>query len=91
MEYYNYCVNSIKYKTKAIKQLSKLPKNDSKKIVLACSDLANMPNCRNVKALVNQQDEYRLRVGNYRVLFDFDGVVRIIHIEEVKKRDESTY
>ena len=34
---------------------------------------------------------YRLRVGNYRVFFDFDGAVRIVSIEEVKKRDERTY
>jgi len=33
----------------------------------------------------------RLRVGNYRVLFDWDGGVRIVNIEEVRKRDEHTY
>jgi len=33
----------------------------------------------------------RLRVGNYRVFFDFDGAVRIVSIEEVRKRDERTY
>jgi mRNA-degrading endonuclease RelE of RelBE toxin-antitoxin system len=32
-----------------------------------------------------------LRVGNYRVFFEFDGGVQIIYIEEVKKRNESTY
>jgi len=30
-------------------------------------------------------------VGNYRVFFEFDGAVRIVSIEEVKKRDERTY
>ena len=33
----------------------------------------------------------RLRIGNYRILFNFDDVVKIISIEEVKKRDERTY
>jgi mRNA-degrading endonuclease RelE of RelBE toxin-antitoxin system len=34
---------------------------------------------------------YRLRVGNYRILFDWDGGVKIVNIEEVKRRDEHTY
>jgi mRNA interferase RelE/StbE len=34
---------------------------------------------------------YRLRVGNYRVLFDADTVIRIVEIQEVKTRDSNTY
>jgi mRNA-degrading endonuclease RelE of RelBE toxin-antitoxin system len=45
----------------------------------------------NVKALVNHEHSYRLRVGYFRVFFDFDGSARIVLIEEVKKRDERTY
>jgi mRNA-degrading endonuclease RelE of RelBE toxin-antitoxin system len=44
-----------------------------------------------VKHLTNSAIGYRLRVGNWRVLFDFDGAVRIVTIEEVKKRNERTY
>jgi mRNA interferase RelE/StbE len=36
-------------------------------------------------------DAYRLRVGDYRVFFEFDGGVKLVSIEEVKKRDERTY
>ena len=50
-----------------------------------------MPNVQNVKALTRHQFGYRLRVGRYRVLFDWEGTVRIVNIEEVSKRDEHTY
>lgn len=50
-----------------------------------------MPDCLNVKKLVNHQYDYRLRVGNYRVMFNFDGIIHVVSIEEVKKRDEHTY
>ncbi|MNF15371.1 hypothetical protein D3C80_2179560 [compost metagenome] len=50
-----------------------------------------MPHVQSVKALVNHHYGYRLRVGNYRILFDWDGSVRIVNIEEVKTRDEHTY
>jgi mRNA interferase RelE/StbE len=53
--------------------------------------LSGMPNSRNVKALTKHEHQYRLRIGNYRVFFDFDGALRIVQIEEVKKRDERTY
>ena len=49
-----------------------------------------MPNVQNVKALAHHQYGYRLRVGNYRILFDWDGGVKIVSIEEVRKRDEHT-
>lgn len=44
-----------------------------------------------VQPLANYAAAYRLRVGNYRVLFEFDGTIKLILIEEVKKRDERTY
>jgi mRNA interferase RelE/StbE len=50
-----------------------------------------MPDCKGVKVLVNYKQSYRLRVGRYRVLFNYDGDVRIVEIQEVKKRDERTY
>ena len=34
---------------------------------------------------------YRLSVWAYWVFFEFDGTVRIVSIEEVRKRDERTY
>jgi mRNA-degrading endonuclease RelE of RelBE toxin-antitoxin system len=50
-----------------------------------------MPDCRNVVSLSGHVYGYRLRVGRYRILFDWEGDVRIVEIQEVKKRDERTY
>lgn len=50
-----------------------------------------MPHVTNVKALSSHGYGYRLRVGNYRILFDWDGAIEIVSIQEVKKRDEHTY
>lgn len=73
-----------------MKQLKRLPQQYQEQIVLAVRDLRSWPNCQNVKALKNLPG-YRLRVGRYRVLFDVENDLRIIEIEEVKKRDERTY
>ena len=84
-------MNSIQWSTKAIKQLLKINKPEQATIKNAAGELAAMPETRNVKALTNHKYQYRLRVGNYRVFCNFDGVVRIVYIEEVRKRDERTY
>jgi mRNA interferase RelE/StbE len=84
-------MNSINWTPKAAKQLRKLDKQMQGPIRDAVTKLETMPNSQNVKALTNHSSAYRLRVGNYRVLFDWDGEIKIVEINEVSKRDERTY
>ncbi|MFB2907477.1 type II toxin-antitoxin system RelE/ParE family toxin [Aeromonas jandaei] len=84
-------MNSLSWSKKAQKQLKKLQPEDSKTVYRATQELLNFPECRNVKRLTNHLYEFRLRVGRYRVMFDYDGEVKIVSIEEVLKRDENTY
>ena len=44
-----------------------------------------------ITGLKKHRYSYRMRVGRYRVLFDHVDDIRIIKIQEVKKRDERTY
>jgi mRNA-degrading endonuclease RelE of RelBE toxin-antitoxin system len=77
---------------KAFKQLARLPKTVQVSIRDSVNaKLPDFPNCAEVKALKNHRYGYRLRVGNYRVLFDFDGTITVVSIQEVRKRDERTY
>lgn len=54
----------------------------------AMEQLENWPDVRGVKSLVNRND-YRLRVGRYRVFFFVEN--EAIVITEVKIRNEKTY
>ena len=85
-------MNLIKWQPKATKQLRKIEDNKLRQQIYdAVQLLKNFPQCTNVKKLNNHANAYRLRIGIYRVFFDFDGTVKIISIEEVKKRNEHTY
>jgi mRNA interferase RelE/StbE len=89
---YHRRANSINWQPKALRQLRKIEAHTGKQIRAAVSsELLDLSKARNVKALTNHAYGYRLRVGNYRVFFDFDGADRIVNIEEVRKRDEHTY
>ncbi|MES9858463.1 MAG: type II toxin-antitoxin system RelE/ParE family toxin [Sedimenticola sp.] len=70
---------------KAIKDLKKIPKNDSSKII---GQLEKMENglTGDIKKLTNFTPEYRLRIGSYRALFEVEEnqivVYRIKHRKE---------
>ncbi|MGE8569322.1 hypothetical protein D3C85_217640 [compost metagenome] len=83
-----FCINWTK---KAVKQWLKLPIADRTRVATEITKLEGFPAASNVKALENHQFAFRLRVGRYRVLFDVRAEIRVIDIQEVKKRDESTY
>ena len=78
----------IEFKPKSIKDGRKIPKpeleNIVNKIELMKTDLHG-----DVKKLTNFTPEYRLRVGNYRVLFETESnkiiVYRIIHRKDAYK------
>jgi mRNA-degrading endonuclease RelE of RelBE toxin-antitoxin system len=85
-------VNTINWQPKAARQLRKLPGSAQREIRDRVSEkLSIFPHCTGVKQLTDHPYRYRLRVGDYRIFFEFDGVVRMVCIEEVKRRDEHTY
>lgn len=81
------------WQAKAEKQWRKI--GDRKiqgRILDAIESLGQWPNCSQVKPLSNHTYDYRLRTGDWRIMFNImDGEPVIISIEEVKKRDERTY
>ncbi|WP_428668576.1 type II toxin-antitoxin system RelE family toxin [Runella sp.] len=79
----------MRYTKKAIKSLKDIPKSDVLGIVRAIEQLSEAPELKtNVKTLHNFVSGYRLRVGNYRILFDREDTLKIIDIIDVGHRKE---
>jgi len=68
----------VKLMPGAIKDLKEIPKAQAKRIVEKTSTLEHGLGM-DVKKLANFTPEYRLRVGNYRVLFEIEGQHIIIY------------
>lgn len=83
----------IEWEKKALKQLLKLRNKQTADRIRKATreELPEYEKSRNVKALNNHIYQYRLRVGHYRIFFDVKEDLKIVAIEEVKKRDERTY
>lgn len=81
----------IKYSETAEKQIKRIAKGDKKSatlIIFAIEKYAENPTTQNIKELKGQLASFkRLRVGNYRVIFDESG--NIMFIYEIKHRQEA--
>ena len=82
----------IEFKPSAGKELSGLPKNIQKRIAAKIDALADNPRPREVEKLEGSEHRYRIRVGDYRIIYEVRDevllilVVRIGHRREVYRR-----
>lgn len=86
-------MNKVIWTTKAAKNLLKIDSRYYAMLKEKTEELANFPDVAlDLKKLKGTKSGYRLRVGNYRILFDvIDGVPVVIEIKAVMKRSERTY
>ncbi|MHA1683515.1 MAG: type II toxin-antitoxin system RelE family toxin [Promethearchaeota archaeon] len=75
----------ISWSEKAIKQLEKLPRLIAKQIYHRVDELGEEPRPAGVKKLVGFP-YYRIRVGDYRVIFDIQDDKLIVLILEIGHR-----
>ncbi len=77
----------IELRNSAIKDLQRIDRQQKQRLHEAIGTLGDFPDVPNLKKLTNFEPAYRLRVGDYRVLFDI--VEETIVIGRVLHRQES--
>ena len=75
----------IVFKKSVAKDLKKIPKKDVSKILKVIRSLADNPRPPQVKKL-SGQDRYRMRQGNYRILYSIEDAQLVITIVKVGDR-----
>ncbi len=80
----NYIVTIRK---QAIKELERLPKKDNQQISKAIDGLSADPRPNGCKKLKGETEYiWRIRVGNYRVLYTIEDSVKIVEVRKVGHR-----
>jgi mRNA interferase RelE/StbE len=73
----------LQIRKSAVKDLKKIDHEVRKRLHAKIQDLADFPEVSNVKKLTNFEPAYRVRVGDYRILFDVNEDVleigRVLH------------
>ena len=77
---------NIELKPQAIKDLKYLPRKDIERIFDGLESLS-YDFKGDVKRLTDTTKEYRLRIGNYRVLFEIEQVDKIIIYKILHRKD----
>jgi mRNA interferase RelE/StbE len=72
----------------ALKQLKKLSPELRERIQLKIDDLAIEPRPNGVKKLKGKDESYRIRVGDYRLIYDIYDDVLLVNVVEVDHRNK---
>ena len=75
----------IVFKKSVAKDLNKIPKKDISKILKVIRSLATDPRPHGVKKL-SGQERYRMRQGNYRILYSIEDEQLVITVVKVGDR-----
>jgi len=79
----------VEFKPRSLKDIKQVPKTDAKRVLEKIEEMANDLK-GDVKQLTNFTPEYRLRVGNYRVLFEIEEnsivIYRVRHRKEAYRK-----
>ena len=79
----------ITFKNSAYKELERLPKSTVRKIAIAIDKLADNPKPIGIKKLKDSsEDLYRIRVGDYRVIYAINEGIRIVNILRIGHRKD---
>lgn len=79
---------AITVKKSAQKELASIPTNFQSRIILAIDNLAEDPRPDGVKKLKLSQDLWRIRVGDYRVIYTIEDQLQILEIQKIGHRKD---
>lgn len=83
MNYY-----TIEFDSRVKKDFKSINANDVKRIKAAISELSKNPRPDGCTKLKGRQDYYRIRVGNYRVVYAIENTVLLVLVVRVGHRKD---
>lgn len=72
----------------AQRDIRKLPKTLQDRVVKASEKLETDPRTKGVKKLTGFEHQWRLRMGEYRILYEIDDEKHLVHIYRIAHRRE---
>ncbi len=78
----------VKYSKGAIRKLRKLPKNRADRICLKINELAKSPYLNTQVKLLKGVEGYRLRVGDWRIIYTINDTELEIWIVKIASRGD---
>lgn len=78
----------VEFTSAAARQVKKLPRPARDRVLAAIETLAADPRPHGSTKLVGEETAWRLRVGDYRIIYDvFDEVLTVVIVRSGHRRD----
>ncbi|HEY5298330.1 MAG TPA: type II toxin-antitoxin system RelE/ParE family toxin [Verrucomicrobiae bacterium] len=78
----------IEWKKSTRKDLRKLPSNAADRIIAAVENLAENPFPHGVEKLSGSEHAYRIRLGDYRIVYEVVTESKLVEIQRVRHRKD---
>jgi mRNA interferase RelE/StbE len=78
----------VEWKKSTKKDLRKLPATAVERIIAIVGDLGANPFPPGVEKLAGAEHTYRIRIGDYRVIYEVVNVANLIEIQRVRHRKD---
>ena len=79
----------IEIKSSAAKELEKLPRQMVSRVITTIKGLAENPYPQGVRQLAGFEHTYRVRVGDYRILYDVLDKRLVVEIIRIRHRKDA--
>ena len=80
---------AIELRPAAMRDLRKIPRNDLERIAKAIDDLANDPRPICCLKMKGYEGFYRLRVGDYRIIYDIQEKKLVVLVIRIRQRKDA--
>ena len=81
----------VKITNKASKQMRRIPKKDANRLLFILEGLTSNPYQGNIEKIKGEDNVWRRRVGNYRILYEIKPKQRQINVFRIRRRTTTTY
>ena len=79
----------VLFERRAERDLRSLPDSVANRVVTAIRSLATHPRPSGCRKLVGGENAWRIRVGDYRIIYEVDDPSRRVHIMFIRHRREA--
>lgn len=79
---------NLHWRASTKKDLRGIPRDDVARIVTAATNLADDPLPHGSQKLAGSERTYRIRVGDYRIVYEFVRDAKLVEIQRVRHRKD---
>jgi len=81
----------IKIAKRVLKEIKRIPKKDAKRLLFILEEFAENPYSGDIEKIKGENDTWRKRVGNYRIIYQISSNQKYIEVFDIRRRTTTTY